>query len=1413
MGKRLISFLCALMILISAGMPMLILGVAADELSTGSYPYLKDNDSSVILRNTAEGEIEAYSDFVAKSTLDSLTDENYMNTWRIYNRAASEYIFNSKVLAGSALEKYSVSSDNVYGNSGNSIKISYTKSCNSKITPSKGAENQYFHFIRQNVSFSIPNDYIDSASISFWVKTEYKAYIVLRLTCNGQTEKDFIISERITVPEGESIIEIPLSNFMTCNDGFNSINASGSFKVNIADIYFKSTESFENTRDIYFDNLGFNFYTSNSTKALHNEGFVLKNNLESLAYSFDNNKDKIIDGKNISWTDDTYGNLAVATDPDNIYGGTGNAIKYTTESIYSSNKTNYNYINSNGTIDTKIDGVSVGKDAVLCLWIKSDRALSVYIRGIDSSWTQNRYRSGEYFVPAGESILEIPFSDITIQDSQNITCDFQFTWEKLNSLGIYFKSATLTDVTGTKANLFIDQIGIKKGEVVTPGPEIEPVPDTVVTHREGFKEVELLSEKWVNKKSENAVVVTENISEHYHSGITNVAENKSALKVSYNNLDSSSSNVAFYYDTRLRLNTLAPYIYEEDSVISFWVWSDQSVNLKITYMDYDVLEEKSVQCAWKTVTVPAGESIVEISMKEMAKDGQTLAYSYANQLQIVVLSNEESNVTNGNLYIDAVGFYDSDPENDVPHIPEDIKPEIPDKKEVHGIGFSEIELDSTLWINKKSENAIFAESKNSEHYHSGKTNIGNNNAAWQITYSNLSDTANNVNFYYNDGIRISKTQPYIYGDTSVLSFWVYSEQSVNIKISYMDYSVTASKSIACKPITVTVNPGENIVKIPMKELAADGNEMQYRHCYQLQFAVFANSNTYATSSKLWIDAIGFYDSALVINDKPLEIPQNTYVWWNFDKDDSLEDLGNEWATRFEGEGNKGISLSIENNSENVYGGKGNSLKIVYDRRLGTNSIPCIWHETRMTAYGDGIVFWIKSEEKTNIRLVCNDADAKAVKVDAIPVTIGYNIISVKWSDFEYMDTKMTGTPNMSSIGQLQIRPNGCNNGTLWIDQIGFSNVSNDGTNAYYSLYPPTQYKKWHDGVSVVGEDFEGWPGDDDMKFCSEWYFEDTGWISLVKNNNNTMLKMDYDFSKGKKSVLMNTTQFTEVDPAGGISFWAKSSEERYYTLKVWLGEQVSNVIIKGSTEGRYYKIPFSAFWMGNKIDTSYKPQSASAVTVQRISFVTDNSCNPPAMNISDQCTLWLDDIKFVDSASYKRATAVEHYENGVCLKAPVEAFDTGVTVKIDSNNQSDNKELLSVMKEVSRVGNLYKIEAFDIRNITVTPQVEVELIFDVPEGEKAENIVIYQRFIDGSLSKRKGSIGDDGKVHLKVYRLGEYVMAFSDGENKENADVDVLKPEQKLQTPWFAISVSVGAAIVICAVVGLILLKKRGVKK
>ncbi len=1605
MSKKFLSILLTIAVLTSVFIPLTIGFVSADSLAAGVFPYATAGETYAPVVRDGEG-VQFYSDFVAKSTLDGLTDSDFNSTWKLYNQTATSYTTGGRTLATSSLVSYDAAESNVYGESGNALKIEYVSSANSTVSPANGAAGQYFHYVRQNVAFTIDGDYADTASVAIWVKSDYQAYIVVRLTVNSWESSGFIVSERVLVPAGESIVEIPLGNFVTANVGFESLNSSGDIRINIADIYFKATESFTDTRNIYFDNLGFYYYSSESGKALHSNGATVKNELEGLSHTTDGSGDKVTDARSTTWRDDANGTLSVTSGTENVnaYNGSGSSIRYTNANLVNYNATAYNQITNNDSYTTVVGTETVGKDAVLCIWLKSDRALTVYVRGLDSSWSANRYRSSDYHINAGETVLKIPLSDIKIQDSAAVTCDFAFTWAKLNSLGIFFKSATDTAITGKNVTLYVDKIAMEKGEPAAPD-----IPTNVVTHSADFFEVALDNSKWVNKKTANATLTADTNAAHYHSGSadktairieyqnldasasnvnfyydkkleknttepyiydtdsvlsywvwsdqplsirmtymdydnntdsakqcgsktvsipagesivkvnmadfakadcdfdyryahqlqfvvlsnndstsatgniyidaigfydadptndipivptvvpptiptdvvthsadffevaldnskwvnkktanstlaadTNAAHyhsgsaDKTAIHIEYQNLDASASNVNFYYDKKLEMNALKPFIYDTDSVISYWVWSDQPLNIRMTYMDYDNNTDSAKQCGSKTVSIPAGESLVKVKMSDFAKTGFDFDYRYANQFQFVVLSNDDGTSASGNIYIDALGFYDADPTNDIPEKPVVVNPEIPTTVVKHETGFGEVIPDAEKWITKKGDNTEITIEDNAAHYHQGKTNVGKNTAAVKVTYKNLSAASSNVSLYNDSRIQLSTREPYTYGEHSILSFWVFTEQAVDLNITYMDYSNTEEKSVQCKTVTVSVPIGESIVTVPMKDFVPAGHDMGYRYAYQLFITVLANNDSYKTEGNIWFDAFGFYDPNIVINDTPVTLPKNSLTWWNFENANADEVKPDGWATRWEGPDGKGVQIALEKNTDNVYGGKGQSLKVTYNQALGEKGyVPCVWAEQQLPSIGDGLFFWIKSEEQTTVRIIIADKNWQSCKVENVELKIGYNLVQVKWSDFVFTNADTAGKPDLSYIAQIQIRPNGTT-GTFWLDEAGFTNVVNDGTNDYYFVNPPTKYKGWNDGVATVADDFEKWTSSDDLGFCIAWYPNNGGAVSLVKNESNSYLKMDFNQKDGSKNELVNVTEYKEIDPNGGISFWAKSSDERYYMLRVAVANQNAYVVFKGDTAGRTYNIPFSAFWL-NTVGNTYAATTNAASSVTRIVFTSNAGCNSPAVaNNDSKFSLCVDDIKFVDGAKFKRAAAVDYTENGVNLKADIDAFGSGVIPSITKTELTD-AEVQEYLKKLDAKGiiALYNITAVDAYGKPLTPQKAVTLTFDAPEGMRAEDLILYQVYIDGSVSKRPVKVTEDGKLSSSVFRLGEYLLAYGAAENS-SADSDKPadapsvpgEPNAEGNFPWVIVIIIAAVVLALGAVVIIYFVRK-----
>ncbi len=460
--KKLLSITLAIL-LIATSFSMLGLCASAETFAAGTYPYAANGVKAPIVRNSTTDEVYAYNDFFTKVSVDSLTDSNFTSTFKPYNSATANFTEgNAKITA--SLESYSETADNVYGTSGKSYKASYTSASGRTITPANGVE-QYYHFLRVTSTYMISSDNKDTASIGFWVKTEYPMHIAVRLYINNS---GYIISERMEIPAGESFVEIPLSNFVTLADNFAPLHATyNDVRIYHTDIYFRARESFTDTRDIWFDNIGVYNYTSNGGKALHSSNAIAKDSIEKYVQ---NGSTVTRDG--MTWNADSYGTISVC-DPEsgtanpNAYNSVGQSLHYSTTKVTTTDKFRFR---TNRSINTNnADGTPTGINAILSVWIKTDRAIKIFLTADDSTTANsgtNRYRSNEYFLPAGESILQIPVSDFDekyyIDDAHD--CDYAYKWDYLGSINFYFTAAvSVTD--NRNANVYVDNIAIIPGEV------------------------------------------------------------------------------------------------------------------------------------------------------------------------------------------------------------------------------------------------------------------------------------------------------------------------------------------------------------------------------------------------------------------------------------------------------------------------------------------------------------------------------------------------------------------------------------------------------------------------------------------------------------------------------------------------------------------------------------------------------------------------------------------------------------------------------------------------------------------------------------------------------------------------------------------------------------------------------------
>ena len=139
----------------------------------------------------------------------------------------------------------------------------------------------------------------------------------------------------------------------------------------------------------------------------------------------------------------------------NTYGGTGKSLHYYTDKANSG----YNGIKLNFTkIPLVNDDIIWGQDATVCIWFNSSRSVPVYFKAQDSEqWHSGEatwWKTKDYTIPAGESVMRIPVSEFNIVATAGTREDL---WEYLGSLTIEFP----WDADNSEYDLYIDQISVE----------------------------------------------------------------------------------------------------------------------------------------------------------------------------------------------------------------------------------------------------------------------------------------------------------------------------------------------------------------------------------------------------------------------------------------------------------------------------------------------------------------------------------------------------------------------------------------------------------------------------------------------------------------------------------------------------------------------------------------------------------------------------------------------------------------------------------------------------------------------------------------------------------------------------------------------------------------------------------------
>ncbi|MBQ3057505.1 MAG: hypothetical protein IJD00_00975, partial [Clostridia bacterium] len=466
--KKILSVTLAIL-LIATSFSMLSLCVSAETLAAGSYPYADKGVKAPVVNTSTTDEVYAADGFRTIVNADALTDEDFYNTFRPHLNKSTTHVVSGKTYMTTSLVDYSETDDNVYGTSGKAVKVAYISGGAGSVTPANETTAQKMHCIRIINNISILGEWKDSAAIGFWVKTEYPVYIAVRLPVNiSSTNNCFIVSDKISVPAGESFIEIPLANFKTLGDGFVALNSAGNISISNVDIYFCGQETFTDTRDMYIDNYG---YTSGYSgyKAVHDVGFkeiTLTTSNWKINSAHAPNTSVSLD-TNAAYSHSGYSNVAANTSALKVEYSNINAISDTAGKVRL-------YYEGKMQLSSTAPYI-YGEDSIIAFWVRADQPMSLLINYLDygtknETSAQYQTKSLTVDIPVGESIVKIKMSEMA---PSGVTFDYRYAYQFM----ITAKTNNYSIAGKTSGTIYFDAFGFYDESYEPP-----VVPDTKVTH-------------------------------------------------------------------------------------------------------------------------------------------------------------------------------------------------------------------------------------------------------------------------------------------------------------------------------------------------------------------------------------------------------------------------------------------------------------------------------------------------------------------------------------------------------------------------------------------------------------------------------------------------------------------------------------------------------------------------------------------------------------------------------------------------------------------------------------------------------------------------------------------------------------------------------------------------------------------
>lgn len=338
-------------------------------------------------------------------------------------------------------------------------------------------------------------------------------------------------------------------------------------------------------------------------------------------------------------------------------------------------------------------------------------------------------------------------------------------------------------------------------------------------------------------------------------------ENGKSLKCSYN-LSDGNDYFGFYYNNKIFNEDLNGNNLGYNSRLGFWIYTDSNISLSLKTLDS---KTSGTEIQTDSVTLSSGEHFVYFDWTDF-NNWDVGIFEYIYDLKFVVTPESSA----GNIWVDQIGIE-----------------VLGEGKNIHGDGFYET-VAGDNWANKTADTATLYYG-NDEFCYSGTTNVDNDGTSLKIDYTNITSTTKS-NFYYNSDLRIKHNaltegtvSDNLYGEDTVLALWVRADKPVVLELSYEDRNLS-NERIQSSKYSTTLKSGENILKVPLKDLVGSKNSA-YHWVYQLQFWL-SSLDTTAVSGSIYIDAIGFYNTNTdnELSDKILSVgeikPENIADVWD-----------------------------------------------------------------------------------------------------------------------------------------------------------------------------------------------------------------------------------------------------------------------------------------------------------------------------------------------------------------------------------------------------------------------------------------------------------------------------------------------------------------------------------------------------